>query len=180
MRKTIDFLQLTTKLPYPVTVKGKLSTIHATMIDQFLLEFTNKHTEKLRVIHAINCVSYMYVSHDSFPANWNERDPLHTFQNLDDDFLKDHLGTLYISAKDVDWSDVPVSENTSGIDSGDSSDIKPETNQPTELKVFTSEHNTYMVVSRLDNQSASRIAEMAESASRNYSTSPIIPTDKAI
>ena len=179
MRKTIDFLQLTTKLPYPVTVKGKLSTVHATMIDQFLLEFTNKHTEKLRVIHAINCVSYMYVSHDSFPANWNEQDPLHTFQNLDDDFLKDRLGTLYISAKDVDWSDVPVSENTINTNSGDSSDIMSETNQPTEPKVFTSEQNTYTAVSRLDNLSASRIAEIAESASRNYSTSPIIPTDKS-
>lgn len=113
MGKTIDFLQLTAKLPYPTTVKGKLSTIHATVIDQFVEEFTNRHTEKLRVVHAINCISYMYTSSDSLPIGWNPDDPLHTFYNYDDDFLKDHLVSgLYISARDIDWTNVPISEKS--------------------------------------------------------------------
>lgn len=114
MRRTIDFLQLTSKLPYPPTVKGKLSTVHATLIDQFLPTFQNKHTEKLQIVHAINCVSYMYTSSDSKPYGWNEADPLHTYVDRDDDELVDVLGDLYISTKDIDWTNVPVaSENDS-------------------------------------------------------------------
>lgn len=115
MRKSIDFLQLTAKLPYPPSVKGKLSTVHATLIDQFLSIFTGKHTEKVQIVHAINCVTYMYLSSDSFPMTWDASDPFHTYHHVDDDELIESLGELYISTRDIDWSN--VKEMTSDSDS---------------------------------------------------------------
>ena len=113
MRRTIDFLQLTAKLPYPPAVKGKLSTIHATIVNQVIESFTNKHTEKLKAVHAINCVSYMYMSSDALPFNWDVKNPLNTYRNIDDDTLREFLGDMYISTKDIDWTDVPVSDEVS-------------------------------------------------------------------
>lgn len=119
MRKTIDFLQLTSKLPYPPAIKGKLSTIHATVMDQFLSTYTNKHTEKLYVVHAINCISYMYISSDSLPFGWREDDPIHTFYNYDDDFLEESLSkiNMYITTKDIDWTNVTPVESSGSISS---------------------------------------------------------------
>lgn len=117
MRKSIDFLQLTTKLPYPPSIRGKLSTVHAALIDQFLETFTGKHTEKLQVVHAINCVTYMYMSSDSMPFSWDETDPIHTYRHTDDDELEETLGDLYISTRDIDWSNVPEQSSDSDSES---------------------------------------------------------------
>ena len=127
MRKSIDFLQLTTKLPYPPSVKGKLSTIHATLIDQFLSVFTGKHTEKMKVIQAINCVTYMYISSDSMPFSWDETDPYHTYRMVDDDELEDFLSDkgLYLTTKDIDWSGVQELTSDSDLDRDVSVSIEP-------------------------------------------------------
>lgn len=117
MPRTIDFLQLTSKLPYPPTLRGELSTIHATIIDQAIATFTNKYTEKMAIMNAINSVTYMYVNHDSPPYGWNPKDPIHTYRSIDDDVLKESLGDLFISARDVDWTQVPIAD--APVDSSD-------------------------------------------------------------
>ena len=124
MNKTIDFLQLTAKLPYPPSVKSELSTIHATVIDQFLSSFSDKYTEKLYVVTAINCISYMYLTHDSKPIGWNIHDPLHTFRKIDDeDILRESLGDMYISTKDIDWVNVHAVNADADSDVDVNSDI---------------------------------------------------------
>ena len=110
MPRTIDFLQLTAKLPYPPNVKGELATVHATLIDQVLDSFTNKYTEKMLIVNAINSITYMYINRDTAPYGWNKKDPIHTYRQIDDDILRDSLGDLYISTKDIDWTTVPIAE----------------------------------------------------------------------
>ena len=105
---SVDFMQLTARLNYPPTVKSKLSNIHATLMDQFLQSYTGKYVERKQVIHAFNCITLMYISKDSFPDNWSASDPLHTFREFDDDTLQEKLGQLYVSTKDIDWTNVAV------------------------------------------------------------------------
>lgn len=137
MRKSIDFLQLTTKLPYPPSIRGKLSTVHAALIDQFLATFTGKHTEKMLVVHAINCVSYMYMSSDSMPFSWDETDPIHTYRHTEDDELEETLGDMYISTRDIDWSNVV--EQSSDSDSESQTLITSTTNISNEQQVKVQE-----------------------------------------
>lgn len=115
--KVVDFLQLTAVLPYPPTVKGKLSQVHSTLIDQVITSYTGRHVDRVGYIHAFNCVSYMYLSSDSKPSTWNESDPLHTYQDRDEFTLQEFLKNMYVYSKDVDWSNLtPVADaNTQSI-----------------------------------------------------------------
>ena len=166
MRKSIDFLQLTAKMPYPPSIRGKLSTVHATIINQFLETYSGKHTEKLQVVHAINCVTYMYMSSDSMPSNWNESDPFHTYRNTDDDEMEETLGDLYISTRDIDWSNVSETSKNSNSEYSESESTQ------SELKDIT-------------NFGASTIVKpyiIPQTTSNTIPTTPnpaIVPTDKS-
>ena len=129
--KVVDFLQLTAKLPYPPSVKGELSQVHSTLVDQVIASYTGKHVERVSIIHAFNCVSYMYLSSDSKPLTWNKEDPLHTYQDRDEFTLQELLKDMYVYPKDVDWSNVAVvesaDENTSTTKSVTVTEEKVET-----------------------------------------------------
>lgn len=114
-RKTLEFLQLTSAIPYPPAVKGELSTVHSTFIDQVIKEFDNTKSCKTKIIHAFNCISYMYMSGDSKPLTWDVQDPWHTFTEEADDVLEEALGQCYINMKDVDWVDVPIITSSESV-----------------------------------------------------------------
>ena len=112
-RKTYEFLQLTNTLPYPAAVKAQLSTVHARLIEQVCKSFDNTKATKENIVHIFNCVSYMYISGDSLPTSWDANDPLHTYLNYNDEFLESQIQTCFLHPKDIDWIDVPISEDHS-------------------------------------------------------------------
>lgn len=107
-RRTYEFLQLTNTIPYPPTKKAQLSIVHSNLIEYVINNFDGTRYMKEKIIHVLNCITYMYVSGDSLPSNWNVNDPFHTFKDYPDDILETRIATCYIHPKDVDWVDVPV------------------------------------------------------------------------
>lgn len=114
-RKILEFLQLIASVPYPPSIKGELSTVHSTFIEQAIKDFDNTKSCKERIIHAFNCITYMYTSGDSKPSTWDTADPYHTYINFDEDVLEESLGNCYINAKDVDWVDVPIKNGIGSV-----------------------------------------------------------------
>ena len=112
-RKTFEFLQLTSTFPYPPAIKGTLSTVHSTFIDQAIQNFDGTRASKSNIIHRFNCITYMYVSGDSLAEGWNPNDPFNTYLDVDDDVLEEHLHDKFLSVKNIDWVDVPIKSSSS-------------------------------------------------------------------
>ena len=106
-RRNHEFLQLTNTISYPPAHKAKLSIIHSKLIDQVVSVFDGTKKMKEHVIHVFNCISYMIISGDSLPSDWNSNDPLHTYTEYDDYMLESNL-SCFIHPRDVDWVDVPI------------------------------------------------------------------------
>ena len=111
-RRIYEFLQLTSKLPYPPTVKAQLSTAHSNLIEQLIKQFDGTRKSKEHIIHVVNCITYMYMSGDSLPTTWNIKDPLHTYTECADDDLESNIGECFLHQKDVDWVDVKITFNS--------------------------------------------------------------------
>lgn len=121
----IDFTQLPNKLNYPPTLRGHMSTAHANAISQFLKTYTGSYSQRKYIVHVLNCISYMYVSGDSFPPTWDVTSPCSTFTDVaDEDILHDVLGALYIeSEKSLDWRSADEYIHTS--EASDTVSIQP-------------------------------------------------------
>ena len=167
--KVVDFLQLTAVLPYPPTVKGKLSQVHSTLIDQVITSYTGRHVDRIGYIHAFNCISYMYLSSDSKPSTWNESDPLHTYQDRDEFTLQEFLKDMYVYPKDVDWSNLVSIEDSSTQGSVSSGTLNEPIFVPTTPIVLDAVTNYTAVEPKVDNVSRST----ADSAKM------FTPTDKS-
>lgn len=105
----MKFTQLTEYLKYPQTIKGKLSTLHAQIIDYTIAHYESTTKFRTKVIRTMNTLSLLCVIGDSMPSNWSIDNP---FQNLglaDEYTCKTTLGDgLFINYKDVEWDiDVP-------------------------------------------------------------------------
>ena len=109
----IDFTQLPNKLPYPPTLRGSMSTAHANAITQFLETYTGSYMQRKSIVHTLNCISYMYISGDTFPVTWDIKRPCENIVDVDDDVLAEALEKLFIqSEKVLDWrtADAQISE----------------------------------------------------------------------
>lgn len=111
----IDFLQIPHKLHYPPVLRSKISTAHSNAISQFLSTYTGKYVERKQIIHILNCISYMYVSGDSLPMNWNIEHPCDNYIDIEDEsILSDTLKDIYIeNEKAVRWAETDKYKNTS-------------------------------------------------------------------
>lgn len=105
-------MQLSEKLPYPVSVKTSLSIAHANAISKFIETYTGTFSERRSIIDKINLISYMYMSENSIPDDWNIDDPLNVPISVEyEEDLVETLNQVYIrSEKDIDWSNVPKVE----------------------------------------------------------------------
>lgn len=101
----IDFLDIPSKLNYPPVLRGNMSTAHSNAISQFLTTYSGGYIERKSIVHILNCISYMYVSGDTLPADWDIQNPCEGFINItDEELLMQTLGDLYIeSEKSLDW-----------------------------------------------------------------------------
>jgi len=141
-KKPLEFLQLTSTIKYPPSVKGELSTVHSTFIDQVIDIFDNTNACKNKIIHAFNCISWMYISKDSKPLTWDAKDPWNTFTNYDEDILEDNLKDFYINMKDIDWVDVPIQASDSAVNAVASEKLSSEPASSPEKKGFKHVPNT--------------------------------------
>lgn len=123
--QNLDFLQVPHKLNYPPTLKGSMSTAHANAISEFLNDsYTGTYSQRKKIVHILNCISYMYMSGDSFPITWDIDHPYTTYQEVDDeDLISQVVGDIYIeSEKCLDWRSVEI--KVAPMDSSDSNSLE--------------------------------------------------------
>lgn len=107
---------------YPSTVRAMLSTAHGNVVSQFISAGKSDAASKKKVVHILNCISYMFLSGDSISPSWSIDDPMSTYKDIDEDILETFLSkyNLYISSsKEVDWksavSEMKVDESHESI-----------------------------------------------------------------
>ena len=113
--KNLIFTQLTEQLPYPPQVKGKLSSLHSSVIAAAIDKFQDTRSFKTDVIDVLNCLSYCILTNTAVHTVWSINDPLiltNCDDLLDSPELLPTLGELFISYSDVSWdveeAEIPV------------------------------------------------------------------------
>ena len=97
------FTQIPNELKYPPAIRSKLSTIHSDIISWAVDNFQGTYKERRAIIQIMNSISYICLSGDSVPDNWNSSDPLVNSPVVDDYICRNYLGDVYILEKNVVW-----------------------------------------------------------------------------
>ena len=125
MINSMEFSQITARLPYPRHVKGKLSSLHADVITYVTNIYDGSNDLRKKTIRLLNTITKYVIEGDSFPENWSSS--VSPFDNIvieDELTLKDQLDTLYINPRSVNW-DIPIVTPTVGKPSSTSSTSVP-------------------------------------------------------
>ena len=109
----IKFTNLTEKLPYPPSVRAKLSSLHSDVITYVASNYDGTASYRQKVVNTINTLSYLLISGDSMPADYNISDPL-SIKYIDDEMCKNFLGGMYLHSRLINW-DINISDNLSDI-----------------------------------------------------------------
>lgn len=105
MRQLI-FTQITEQLPYPPQLKGKLMSVHSSVIEQSIACFIDGRVFKQRVVDVLNGLSYCAIQQIPFSSVWSLDDPLifhdaDWFENKAE--IAFVLGDLYVRYDEVQW-----------------------------------------------------------------------------
>lgn len=98
------FTQIPDKLPYPASMRGKLSTIHSSMVLDISKTYDGSFRCRRNAVNALNTVSYMVLNNYTF-----EYTTLDAITLLDPDVCKSYLGELYLDERLIDW-DIEIVE----------------------------------------------------------------------
>ena len=109
----IKFTNLTEKLSYPPAVRAKLSSLHSDVITYVVSNYDGTATYRQKVVNTINTLSYMVMSGDSMPDDYDISDPLN-INFVDDTECKNVLGNLYIHSRLIDW-DINISDESKSV-----------------------------------------------------------------
>ena len=104
----MKFTQIPDKLPYPPSVRARLSTIHSNMITLSIGSYTGSFKDRQRIIQSMNSISYIIIRGDSLPSGWSGDDPFKNLKLIDDDICRQVLGNMYIMEKKITWDIDPV------------------------------------------------------------------------
>lgn len=104
MRKFI-FTHLVAQMPYPATVKGKLTALHSTVVTKVAESFRNTKSFKTSVVDVINVLSYCVVTNADVDSVWSADAPvlLRDTSWIDKDEMQTVLGSLYIGYDEISW-----------------------------------------------------------------------------
>lgn len=108
----IKFTNIPDRLRYPASVKGRLSTIHSSVITSVSETYTGGFKQRNKIVNLLNTLSYMIVNGDSFPDNWTPADPFSNITLVDDDMCRSTLKDLYLMDKNIEWDIQPVDAET--------------------------------------------------------------------
>lgn len=97
------FTQIPNELKYPPAIRSKLSTIHSNIISWAVDNCQGTYKERKNIIQIMNSISYICLSGDSIPSNWNSSDPFTNSPSIDDYTCRNYLGNIYILEKNVTW-----------------------------------------------------------------------------
>lgn len=174
------FSQITAQLPYPARVKGKLQSIHSTIITSALTKSSLTRAEANQIIKVINIVTLRCINDEEL--GWRDEEPLSIDGNIDDDELQNLLDDLYVIPKYIDWSldDVDLIANTS-IFPKILSNVKPmQTSAPSLPQVTTtSKEALYIqppVIPQFDTTKIYASGQIDGCSYVIYKSLPIIPT----
>lgn len=107
----MKFTEIPDLLQYPSVLRSKMSTAHSSIVSWVVSNYTGTYKERRDIISLMNSVSYLYMSGDSFPRDWDIEDPLVNPPHVDDDTCRKYLNGVYIVEKHVDW-DVDIHEES--------------------------------------------------------------------
>ena len=112
----MKFTEIPDKLKYPPAVKAKISSIHSILISHVVESgtFSGSMTDKLKIMSAINAVTYWLCCGNKMPLMWSSDSPFNHIPVVDDNDCKEYLGDLYVSVRDVVW-DVDISADVSFV-----------------------------------------------------------------
>ena len=110
----IKFTQLSDKLKYPPTYRGRLNTLHSAVVSYVIQHYEYGYAYRKRVVDVINTLSYIVLNGDTIPQNWSLSDPLDNIDIVDEDICKSSIGDLYIHDKQIDWDVEPSVKSVQG------------------------------------------------------------------
>ena len=99
----MKFTQIPNELKYPPVIRSSLSTIHSEIVSWVMNNFTGTYKQRQEIIDLMNSITYLSLSRDNIPEDWDVHNPLVNAPHVDDDTCRKYLSTLYILEKNIDW-----------------------------------------------------------------------------
>lgn len=147
-------MQLSEKLPYPVSVKTELSIAHANAISKFIESYSGTFSERRNIIDKLNLISYMYISGNTIPDTWNIDDPLNVPISVEyEEDMIETLRDVYIrSERDIDWGNVPKieSEAITEKDSSESDTVRKMLRPDNSMDIDSSNQSSTILTDKSD------------------------------
>lgn len=106
---SIEFSQIPDRFNYPRNIKGKLSSLHSSIITFVTGVYDGSQSMRSKTIRLLNTVTRYIYEGDSIPTRWNP--DVNPFTNIfieEEADLKECLDKLYINPKDINWDIQPV------------------------------------------------------------------------
>lgn len=111
----IEFVDIVSRLQYPPKIRATLMRYHSDVVEYVMAHYQGTHKFRLKVVNCINSLSVHVLRNDY--VDWPLADPVNQVDGVDDATCKSELGSLYLAAKDVRWSDLIESRESADIPS---------------------------------------------------------------
>ena len=99
----IKFTEIPERLNYPSIHKGRLSTLHTSVIDYVLHNFKMTYKFRMSVITALNTLTYLVLAGDAIPQSWSSSSPLTGLPEIDENECKEIIGDLFLDDRKITW-----------------------------------------------------------------------------
>lgn len=122
----IKFTNISETYKVQRNVKGKLSSLHSSLITYVIAHFDGTLAYKQQVVRVLNILTYAVYASELLPYNWSVEDPFVNIPDIDDDDIQEVLGSVYLTVDAIDW-DIEV------VDSApiEGTKMRPVTSLPT-------------------------------------------------
>lgn len=92
------------------SVKGLLSDLHSSVIIYVTAHFDGTQAYKQKVVKVLNTLTYAVYSADPLPMDWKKNKPFENVPDIDDDLIRDVLGSVYLTVDAIEW-DIAIVDN---------------------------------------------------------------------
>lgn len=110
----MNFTQIPSELHYPRKHLAALSSMHSSIISAFISDYSSASSRPKRreITNILNCISYIIISGDSVPSEFDVDNPLETFDasGYDESDVRSTIGNLFVNFDDVVW-DIQIDES---------------------------------------------------------------------
>lgn len=130
----IKFTDIPEKYAIPRAYKGKQCDAHSAVVTYVYDNFKNTKKYKKQIVDVLNYLTFCILENSFPPFQWNPSDPLSVIDDdIDTDAVEEGLGDLYLADDAIEWSGIPLSDDTEEVTSSVQEEPKSESVDYTQL-----------------------------------------------